>query len=87
MRTWPVKRARTGPTLTITRAARSVGLITSMLSQPGMLRTRISASFSPSQTFGRGAPIQMSPLNSMRRVLGFSLVFFVYQPVNSIGKD
>jgi hypothetical protein len=52
-----------------------------------MLRTRISASFRPSQTFGRGAPIQMSPLNSMRRVLGFSLLFFVYQPVNSIGKS
>jgi hypothetical protein len=71
----------------MTRAARSVGLITSMLSQPGMLRTRISASFRPSQTFGRGAPIHRLPFNSMLGVLGFSLVFFVYRPVNSIGRD
>ena len=55
----------TGPTRTITRTCFSLGLMTSMCSQPGMQRRRMSGSLSAAQTLSRGAPTRMSPVSSM----------------------
>ena len=65
----PVNRALTGPTLVVTFAVQSVGVLQTISSQPGMHWRRISGLLIAAQTVSRGASMRYSPVNFMLRPL------------------